>query len=240
MSIKRLFWLLLLPTLLYADPLLDLLDLAGVDHDGTPAGIVEATQAAWLRRPGTERESLVDPPHYQEQRAAFLELFDTLGLVEEVAPTKSQYDATLWLGAKRETAQKRLDYLRQVWDGSPVYLLAGERPLEPDEGEGQWETEMMLHLWGAAPIHVVHALRGSKSRPNTADTYRLWQASSPPPGLILAISNQPYVLYQQAVGQSELSGDYQLETVGPRAPPDLPIAVYLDTLARLLYLTLKS
>ena len=63
----------------------------------------------------------------------------------------------------------------------------------------------------------------------------------PPPGSVLAISNQPYVLYQYTVLRAVLAEawladlSWSLEVVGPAVAGDLPIPSTLDTLCRILY-----
>ena len=54
------------------------------------------------------------------------------------------------------------------------------------------------------------------------------------PGNILAISNQPYVGYQNAVLQNLLPNTFGIETVGKSASPNIKITTALDTLARWL------
>jgi len=72
-------------------------------------------------------------------------------------------------------------------------------------------------------------------RPNTQDTINTWLATRPEQGSILAISHQPYVLYQHAVIRSALPKDFKIETVGSSAKPDERVAMYLDSIARVIY-----
>ena len=80
---------------------------------------------------------------------------------------------------------------------------------------------------------------GGERRPSTFDTIQCWQDTKPAPGSCLAISNQPYVSYQDAVLRSYMPPSFYLETVGHEARYALPIAVHLDNIARWLYSELK-
>lgn len=72
-------------------------------------------------------------------------------------------------------------------------------------------------------------------RPNTGDTIKQWLKSHVKPGSCLAISNQPYIGYQDSVIRTFLPESFSLETVGPRAEDDSTIAATLDSIARWLY-----
>jgi hypothetical protein len=77
-------------------------------------------------------------------------------------------------------------------------------------------------------------------RPNTADTVVAWLATKPNPGSCLVVSNQPYVVYQDAALRSALPSAFDIETIGAAAPADCAVAIYLDTLARFLFIESKS
>jgi hypothetical protein len=87
---------------------------------------------------------------------------------------------------------------------------------------------------------VVDAPRGEKARPNTADTYYSWLATKPTAGSVVAFSNQPFVPYQQLVGEGILPNDFYLETVGVAAPSDIRVSILLDNLARTLFQLLAN
>jgi hypothetical protein len=72
-------------------------------------------------------------------------------------------------------------------------------------------------------------------RATTRDTIREWLSEKPIPGKCLAISNQPYVEYQQAVTVRLLPEDFSLEAVGPPIDGTPSVAILLDTLGRLLH-----
>ena len=77
---------------------------------------------------------------------------------------------------------------------------------------------------------------GTLRRPNTVDTVLAWLVTNPAPGLCMAVSNQPYCLYQDAVVRGCLHKGFDLETVGSAAMTEkASVATYLDTVARYLY-----
>lgn len=81
---------------------------------------------------------------------------------------------------------------------------------------------------------------------NTQDTIEGWLNNNPHPGSILAISNNPYVGYQHAKLRNVLYklnpqnviegsvGSIHFETVGFGSHSNLPLIIYLDTIARWL------
>ena len=77
--------------------------------------------------------------------------------------------------------------------------------------------------------------QGAYLRPTTGDTVHAWLAQNPKAGSILAISNQPFVSYQNAVLKTLLPKTFTLETVGCSVCNDIKISVIFDTLARWLY-----
>ena len=86
---------------------------------------------------------------------------------------------------------------------------------------------------------------GKTRRPNTEDTVKEWLSKVSKIGNVLAVSNQPFVLYQHEtlVGVlskvGRLSDDVTIETVGKEAK-DTPISVHLDNVARTLYTEVKN
>lgn len=76
---------------------------------------------------------------------------------------------------------------------------------------------------------------GSLRRPNTADTIHEWLITKPKEGSTLAISHQPYAIYQHAVLKTLLPESFTVETVADGVKGPLHIGNCLDTLARWLY-----
>src|SRR3989339_933035 len=243
--------------------LVALLSLTGVEHDGSLASIVQATQAAWIRKPGTERWDIVDT--IIDNRDQFFTFFKKLHLIDQVDPSKKQYDYALWMGAAYPRIETRLTHLIALWQQGKRFhhliLLAGARPLteseksamviaynlkedavletETDAMKMVYEKSVMPESMRAVQLVVIDVPMqltkdGALTRPTTGDTVNSWLAMQPSPGNCLVISNQPYVGYQDSVTKTLLPADFIVETVGEKSV-DTTIGIYLDTLARYLY-----
>jgi hypothetical protein len=75
---------------------------------------------------------------------------------------------------------------------------------------------------------------GTVKRPTTAHTFHSWLETRPKKGTCLIVSNQPFVLYQHSVAQTELR-DFTVDTVGPDASLPLIVSEALDSVARWLF-----
>jgi hypothetical protein len=225
-----------------------LFDLMGIVHDGTMASIVAATQT-WLRK--TPERWQIQPQVFEKQKEAF-ELLAQIGCLEAATPAHKVYDYALVLGGPEPRARRRMQYLIELWEKGvrvkKVVLLTGDRPLDPILEHFKPpivnETEMMQFLYAHTPMPeslkalpwiVVDTPKGTKSRPNTADTAIEWLKSSPTPGSCLVISCQPFIGYQDAVLKTQLPKIFSVETVGPEAPKDTLLEMCLDNLARWIY-----
>lgn len=76
---------------------------------------------------------------------------------------------------------------------------------------------------------------GRPLRPSTEDTIQEWLKTKPYAGTCIALSNNPHIAYQHSVLKTHLPKDFSLETVGPSASLNLPLAFYLGEMARWLY-----
>ncbi len=79
---------------------------------------------------------------------------------------------------------------------------------------------------------------GSNSfrRPNTEDTIIQWlKECKPQPGSILAISNQPFIGYQNAVLRKNMPQKFAMETVGSAYQDNESTTTILDALVRWIY-----
>jgi len=85
-----------------------------------------------------------------------------------------------------------------------------------------------------APMQTTE--NGSFRRPNTQDTITQWlKECNPRPGSILALSNQPFVGYQNSVLRNTLPKTFTIETVGNAYANNESLATIFDTLARWIY-----
>lgn len=117
------------------------------------------------------------------------------------------------------------------------------------------ELEMMIFLldqmdlpqeWRQIPVEIVNApmkREGDKVvRATTADTFQAWFNTHPEPGLILSVSSQPFVGYQDTIPRAILSMPlFPIDTVGPGVGfarffhSNQAIPVILDNLAKWIY-----
>jgi len=94
----------------------------------------------------------------------------------------------------------------------------------------------------------VPMIRGSETgklrRAQTKDTIEAWLDKSPISGKCLAISNNPYIPYQdqtmlKTLCERNCDRQLQVETVGAAADTDISVAVHMDNIARWLYTELQ-
>lgn len=146
-----------------------------------------------------------------------------------------------------------------------IVFLAGSRALNTAQGETQevleqWtntkienmpktEIELLQFIYDhismpdqmrRIPVQIVNVPMlqnsdGTFRRPTTGDTVEWWLKDNPKPGKILAVSNQPYVWYQNSVLKTLLPATFEVDTVGQACSQDQKIGLLLDTLARILY-----
>ncbi len=82
---------------------------------------------------------------------------------------------------------------------------------------------------------------GALRRAHTGDTVEAWLDTDPKIGKYLAISNNPYISYQDQIMRNilrkkgYLEQGATLETVGPSADISIPLAVHLDAVSQWLY-----
>lgn len=103
------------------------------------------------------------------------------------------------------------------------------------------EIEMMVAVYNQpdfpwTPKGIKATAIHATGKANTADTIRVWlQEKQPEPGACLAVSSQPFVSFQQVVIANELPEDFMVIGIGPAANPSLPLATFLDNVAKLVY-----
>jgi hypothetical protein len=117
------------------EPLVELLALLKVAHDGTPAGIGDATQTHW-RKPAVHTGDIKD--EHPELRDRVVPLLEQLGFLGQRKPKRQHY--TYWCvgGAYELAIKKRFLLAKQVWEGGARFLrdfvlLGGKRPRHPEK-----------------------------------------------------------------------------------------------------------
>jgi hypothetical protein len=102
------------------------------------------------------------------------------------------------------------------------------------------QTDMPTE-WNTIPIIFVDTpmqktIGDTLRRPNTQDTINEWlKVYAPKVGSILAISNQPFIGYQDSVLRNSLPKNFLVETVGDINFDNETIPTILDVLARWIY-----
>ncbi|MBM3192600.1 MAG: hypothetical protein FJZ63_08145 [Chlamydiae bacterium] len=211
------------------------------------------TQRLWLRRPLQERWEMEELS--EDKKQAVLSFAKDLGLIEAWQPSCKSYDKAIILGATTSVMQRRLDYLKQLWEEGvsfrEVVWLTGDRPLDKRvDGlmqECKNESEAARQLWCSAELP--EAMRAipvtflatplqkegeGVRRPNTKDTLDAWLSKAVQPCRVLFISSQPFCGYQFSVIKACLPGAFEFDVVG-YAATNPSAATILDSIARWLY-----
>lgn len=185
-------------------------------------------------------------------------LLQRMDLLEARHAPTLHYTHALIFGATYQSVKERMLFLGEEWQRGlrfdEIVLLGSARPITPEEklearSESlQTESDIMLALWTSLPLPaalkkvpkiLVHSpmktdASGVLLRPNTADTIIAWLNTKPKPGTVVAISNQPYVHYQDAVLRALMPEQFSLSTIGSKSNKN-NINLHLDNLARILY-----
>lgn len=218
---------------------------------------VEIAQEHLLRPKGLERWQISE--RYADQREALMALFSQMGFLEGSHASNLHYDYGVVHGATLHRTRSRIQWLVNEYNRGvrfdAVIFLSGERKLDPQleipeireqlrEGEAMPETETQMVRWLWQRLDLPEGLRllpftlvdakASDWRAHTGDTATEWVAGAPKAGSILAVSNQPYVSYQDMSLRNRLPSTFTLETIGEPVNGYVMNSVYLDNLARLL------
>lgn len=110
----------------------ELLDLLQIKYNGSFDSLVKETQANWLRQAGKERWQVAEVHDKLQQQ--ILQSAEKLGLMHEIAPTQTNYDYALILGATLSRVRSRIAYLASQWKKGikfdTLILLGSERALD--------------------------------------------------------------------------------------------------------------
>lgn len=262
-------------------PLLELLSLLEIEHNGTLPSIVQATQKSWIQaiRPANKERWEIEErikENFEKKREQIIPLFKQIGLYDSCAPQQQHYDYALILGCRLVGMCNRLKTLINLTiqgvSFDKIIFLSGESPLMNEETRETLEQQFKTTL---AQNHLIitqedfpnnesslleyiveHTIfpkswqkiekvfirspmkksnQGILTSPTTGDTVQQWLEKNPKNGSILAISDQPHCLYQQAVLKTLLPNNFEIETVGAAISEKTSVALMLDALARALY-----
>jgi hypothetical protein len=230
-------------------PLLQLLEITRVSHEGSLDSIVAATQKAWLRPTRKERWEIEDT--FQKQRPQVIQLARELGFIDSIYPSRQRYAYCLLLGGMSARMEIRLKTLIHLWEKGIRFekcvFLVSERPLDPkvEHLPCKTEREAARYLWThaelpeelrALEVEFIHCPMQGLSRPTMEDVTRAWLAQHPGPGKCLAIANQPFCLPLGVAIQTHLPKGFCLEIVGEGVnEEEVNGAVLLDSIARWLF-----
>ncbi len=165
--------------------------------------------------------------HVIKKRLSFLEMLWNQDI---------RFDRIVFLGGERPLDEKR--------EISVMLLDNANKKLPKTELEMMkmvWDEEQLLQEMKQVKTQWVNAFLKPNEKgeriiwPNTGDTIKKWLERNPSPGTCLAISNNPYIGYQNSVLKTYLPKGFEVETVGQAASLELPLALYLGEMARWLY-----
>jgi len=112
----------------------ELLQLFGLPHEGTLESVVDVTQKAWLRRPGSEIWEISEM--HEDKRDAVMPIFEKLDCLKEVSPARPRYDYAVVFGALVTRVRSRFAFLVEQWKRGirfdEIVFLGGARPLDPE------------------------------------------------------------------------------------------------------------
>jgi hypothetical protein len=247
--IRKFFFFLLCLSHLWAATLPDaLLQRFEIPAHLSSQELVQITQELWHQK-GKERWEF--EAKFEEMREELTPVFEEMGYLKKVAPKQTSYDYVLVHGATLKSVQSRVSYLQKLIDQGlqvkQIVFLTGMRKLLETEKTApylEWESQMVEWVYDHStlprkiPVLFVNApaksVQGKIVRPTTGDTIFEWLKKMPAPGSCLAISNQPFVPYQDAVVSNFLPPEFSLETAGEETA-QWSVALVLDSIAKTLY-----
>lgn len=247
--------------------LLELMEKTGIEFS-SPLNVmnVSKTVERWKRPPGKERWEIDIPSWLDDRTAEFVihTCTKTLKMADPVYPAEeTEINGILFLGALLKTVQARMEFLKEFLKRSPLYpiwILSGKRALTEEEKQDLSGTgivnefEMIMHLFHRDPILSERRIIGINSPPEAgctrATTYstveQFIEELKPERNRtynFLAISDQPFVYYQQSVIDLAFKKlgwpNIRVKVIGPRIsqryekmPEPHKAAVLLDLLAK--------
>lgn len=113
---------------------------------------------------------------------------------------------------------------------------AFQTPIPADETdlmEAIYELSRSSFGWNKNVIPLFKKTSVKDRQANTRDTLTDWGTF--PTGKILLVSSQPFVSYQAIIARKCLPSNCEIEAIGAAASATLPISVYFDNLAKILF-----
>ncbi len=242
-----------------------LLDLFGLVHDGSLADIVCVTQQAWYERGKLRadiQEKFGDKRHdalpfltalgFVEEIWSKVQTHDhafvlgakkaairkRLSLLRREWNSGIRFTNLVMCGSQRPNDEDVTDFNNDILPFSESILQASRylNPILPadetDLMEAIYELSSSTFGWSGRVIPLFKKTKVVGRNANTRDTLTDWGTF--PTGKVLIVSSQPFVSYQAMIAKQCLFG-CQIEAIGAAATATLPISVYLDNLAKILF-----
>ncbi|MGE0009772.1 MAG: hypothetical protein AB7F19_04460 [Candidatus Babeliales bacterium] len=141
----------------------EILKITNVQHDGTLDSVVQATQQAWLRKPGVERWQIEQK--FDELKPQLEPYFKELHIFDEIKPTQKEYNDVIILGATLSSMRTRLQYALDLWNKGirfkQLIFLVGQRPLDA-------QKESLVELFDRSNTQL--PIRNDWQEPSVAPT----------------------------------------------------------------------
>lgn len=150
-----------------------------------------------------------------------------------------RFQQIVLLGSGRPLTEK--ESAESLFDSKNPELPFDEEWAKPPVFPGN-EGEMMWMVYDQAAsrfpwkneAEVIFCIHPGKA--NTEETILHWmEVKTPLPGKCLAVSSQPFVGYQELTVRKVLPDSFLVEAIGYGAPPSIPVTVFLDNLAKVIY-----
>lgn len=234
-------------------PFVELLELFELPTDRSSLETAQIVRSKWIQE-GKERWQY--EYYFEELKEQAMPLMKRLGCVDAIHAQELHYDYAIVMGALLCRVERRLDFLWEEWQRGvrfeTLVFLTGQRDIDSKQEplpEGvDSETQMMIRVYRAHPLSqaarevplvIIDTSKqfdnvASLRRPNTSDTIKAWLKTHPQPGRCLAVSDQPFIGYQEAVVKQFLPSNFTLEFIGRADEEKFPLTLYLDNLAKWL------
>lgn len=218
-------------------------------------------QKHFLRKKGLDHQDIIHMKQHQ-QHAALLPHFRELGLIDDVEPSRKNYDIIVVFGGTPENTQRRYEktiaVLKQIKRPKRIVYINGNRKLHPSEIRWLRNNGLreVTHQHLAAELIWKKRFRDKTdvafevmtisppcpgARANTADTLGAYFKKFPG-ATTLFITDGPYGPYQgeTVIHIAKKLGEARyLETVSSAAPADISTRALMDTVARRVYTHLQ-
>lgn len=202
--------------------------------------------AIW-KRPDLTELWQVEDTYDTLMRQKLLKKLQKLHCFEEISPKYKQYESCLIMGCNAKTFVKRVSYLKKLMNQGiefkTLYLLVGERPLDPilEKKECEkfsTETEMAIDytkkILGSDDFIIISVPKEGNRCPSAKDTIGEWIETGPIPGRVLAISNQPFCTYMKRILINLCPSEFEIEVCGFAADKKIKSTTITDVFSRLV------